>query len=414
MGVYYQQVNNICLGPFSLEQLKERAKLGSFTAASLVWYPLLGKWQWAEARQILEFAELFRAIENEFIQAAKLDAREIRREVAEGLRRPTTVIAVGGGKGGIGKTSLTVGLGLCLTAMGQSVILVDCDFGGSNMRLALGLPKPKLTMIDFFIGHMATVEQLLTPTGMENLRFISGQGGVLGLANLKYSRKLRFINQLKKIDADFVLLDLGAGISYDVLDLYLSGDRGILITTPDPFSLENAFGFLKAAMYRGIARSFLSDEIVRRHLNKQVEKAFRPTMFQFLEELRRESSESADHVWTYLAAHRKGLILNMVRHRGEISVAADLIAETSRQLSVRVDLLGHVPYDHNVRKSTFNKFPFVLTKPTSKASRELLKIAAEQLLSAKNGEGAGLQRWAIRRIKQVSYQRNLALSSDDF
>jgi flagellar biosynthesis protein FlhG len=414
LGVYYQLINNMSQGPFTFDQLQEMARPGSFTPSSLVWYPLQGKWQWAEAKRIPEFVELFRAVENEAVQAAKLEAREIRREVTEGMRPPTTVIAVGGGKGGIGKTSLTVGLGLCLAAMEQSVILADCDLGGANMRTALGLPEPQRTSIDFFVGHNVTVEQLLTPTGVESLQFISGQGGVLGLANLKYSQKLKFINQLKRLEADFVLLDLGAGTSYDVLDFFLSSDRGILITCPDPFSLENAFGFLKTVMYRGIARSCSSDEIVRRHIKKQVERAFRLTMFQFLAELRAESPESADFVWKYLAAYPKGLILNMVRNRGEIKEAAELIAETSRQLSVTVELLGQVSYDSVVRRSTLNKNPFVLTRPTSKASRDLLKIASEKLLPHGNVEGPALQRWAIRRMKQVGYQRQLSFPSHNY
>ena len=412
--MYYQLVNNIKQGPFTLDQLQEMARLGTFTPASLVWYPLQGKWQWVEARKIIEFVKLFRAIENEAINAAKLEAREIRREVAEGKRPPTTIIAVGGGKGGIGKTSLTVGLGLCLAVMKYSVILADCDLGGGNMRTALGLPEPQLTSIDFFVRNKASVEQLLTPTGVDGLQFISGHGGVLGLANLKYSQKLKFINQLKKLEADFVLLDLGAGTSYDVLDFFLSSDRGILITCPDPFSLESAFGFLKTAMYRGIARSFSSDEIICRHIKKQQERAFRQTMFQFLTELRVESPESADIVWNYLAAYPKGLILNMVRHRDEIKVATELIAETSRQLSVKVELLGQVSYDAIVRKSTLNRSPFVLSRPTSKASRDLLKIVSEKLLPRRHVEGPALQRWAIRQMRQVSSQCQRPLSSNEY
>jgi flagellar biosynthesis protein FlhG len=412
--MYYQLVNDRSQGPYSFGQLQEMARLETFTPASLVWYDLQGKWQWVEAKRIAEFVELFRAIENEAVTAARLEAREIRREVAAGLRPPTTIIAVGGGKGGIGKTSLTVGLGLCLAAMEQSVILVDCDLGGANLRTALGLPEPQLTSVDFFVRSKAAVDQLLTPTGVDSLQFISGQGGVLGLANLKYSQKLKFINQLKKLEADFVLLDLGAGTSYDVLDFFLASDRGVLITCPDPFSLESAFGFLKTAMYRGIARSFSSDEIIYGHIKKQMDRAFRMSMFQFLTELRVESPESADIVWKYLAAYPKGLILNMVRRRDEIKSATELIAEASRQLSVKVELLGQVSYDALVRKSTLERSPFVLTRPTSKASRDLLKIVSEKLLPRRHVEGPALQRWAIRQMRQVSSRRQRPLPSDEY
>ena len=399
--MYYQLVNNMSQGPFTFDQLQEMARLGTFTTNSLVWYPLLGKWQWAEARRIPEFAELFRTVENEALRAAKLEARDIRREVAEGTRPPTTVIAVGGGKGGIGKTSLTVGLGLCLAAMEQSVILVDCDFGGSNLLTALGLPDPQLAGADFFVNKEAMVKRLLMPTGVDRFRVIGGKGGVLGLANLKYARKLKFINQLRTLEADFVLLDLGAGTSYDVLDFFLSCDRGILVTCPDPFSLENAFGFLKTAMYRNVIRSCSSDEIVRRHLKQQAGRAYRPTLFQFLGELRAESPESADTVWNSLASCPRGLILNMVRRRGEIKKTAAQMAEMSRQLSVTVEMLGPVSYDEMVRKSALKKSPFVLTRPTAKASLDLLRIASEKILPRGTGESPDLRRRAIRRLKKI-------------
>jgi flagellar biosynthesis protein FlhG len=401
LDVYYQLVNNMSQGPFTFDQLREMATLGSFTPASLVWYPLQSKWQWTEARRIIEFVEVFRSIEREAIEAAKLEAREIRREVADGARPPTTIIAVGGGKGGIGKTSLTAGLGLCLAALDQSVVLVDCDLGGSNLLTALGLPDPPLAGADFFVNKETAVERLLTPTGVDRVRVIGGIGGVLGLANLKYARKLKFINQLRMLEADFVLLDLGAGMSYDVLDFFLSSDRGILITCPDPFSLENAFGFLKTAMYRNVVRSCSSNEIVRRHLKQQAGRAYRPTLFQFLGELRAESPEAADMVWNSLASCPRGLILNMVRRRGEIKETVAQIAEMSRQLSVTVDLLGPVAYDDFVRKSALKKSPFVLSRPTARASLDLLKIASEKLMPEADGDGSALQRGAIRRLKKI-------------
>ena len=110
---------------------------------------------------------------------------------------------------------------------------------GNEVILCEGIRK---TSLDFFIRHQASVEELLTPTGLDGLKLIGGQAGVLGLANPKYSQKLRFINQLKRLEADFVLLDLGAGAMYDVLDFFLSCDRGILVTCPTPLAVKYTFG----------------------------------------------------------------------------------------------------------------------------------------------------------------------------
>jgi Mrp family chromosome partitioning ATPase len=249
-------------GPFSMVEFMEMARQGEFTGTHRVWYLRDGKWQWVEAKSVDEFIPLFSAVEREAIMEAKAESAEIRLGVKTGTRRPTTIVAFGGGKGGSGKTSLTVGLGLCLAVLGKSVILVDGDLGGANLSTALGSPEAKHTSVDFFIRRDAAVKDLVAPTRFKNLRFISGQGGVLGLANLKYSQKLKFINQLKKLDAEFVLLDLGAGTTYDTLDFFLSSDRGVLVTSPDPLSLNKAYGFLKAAIYRSIARLCAGDTVV--------------------------------------------------------------------------------------------------------------------------------------------------------
>jgi len=95
------------------------------------------------------------------------------------------------------------------------------------------------------------------------------------------------------------------------------------------------------------------------------------------------------------------LILNMVRRRGEIKETVAQIAEMSRQLSVALELLGPVSYDDFIRKSMIKKNPFVLSRPTAKASLDLLKIASEKLMPDADGDGSALRRGAIRRLKEI-------------
>jgi flagellar biosynthesis protein FlhG len=384
-----------------MDALKEMAREGKFAESHLVWYLRDGQWQWVEAKSVVEFAQMFRAVEREAIVEAGIEAKEIRRSVETGARRPTTVVAFGGGKGGIGKTSLTVGLGLCLAAMGTSVILVDGDLGGANLNTALGSSEAKQTSVDFFIRRDASVEDLVTPTRFRNLRFISGQGGVLGLAHLKYSQKLSFIIQLKKLDAEFVFIDLGAGTTYDTLDFFLSSDRGVLVTSPDPLSLNKTYGFLKAATYRSISRSCAGDMVVHRHLEQMAKRAFRPTIDQFLSGLEAESPESCAFVRKRLHEQAVGLILNMVRHRDEAGDAHKLIEDISRNIGMAVDFLGPVAFDPSFHRSIRKQVPFIIDRPKSKSSRDVVKIAIEKLLPRKAAGERILQREAFRRLKRL-------------
>jgi flagellar biosynthesis protein FlhG len=375
---------------------------GKFVATSKVWYPLEGQWQWTAANRIPEFQAMFHALEQAAVRAAEVEAAEIRRRGSEGALRPAITIAIGGGKGGIGKTSVTAGLGLCLAALGQSVIIVDCDLGGASLRTELGLPETNKSSVDFFIHQQATVEELLMPTGIDRLQLISGQPGVLGLANPLYSQKLRFINQLRKLKADFVLLDLGAGAAYNILDFFLCCDRGIVLTCPTPASVKYTFGFLKTAAYRGIAKTLASNSSVRRGLEHMAARSFRPTMFQFLAELETESQASAESVRRYLSERSWGLLLNMVMRREELGDAARLISEVSRKVGLGMDFLGFLPYDQSLRRAVRKSVPFVVDDPKSKISRDILQIAAEKLLMLRNRhdwEDRVLYNEAIRQLK---------------
>ena len=157
------------------------------------------------------------------------------------------LLAVGGGKGGVGKTVITSSLGVALAGMGKKVVIVDTDFGGANLHTFLGIDNPDLTYLNFYMLEKSSLEEIILPTAVENLSFISGACGTLGLANPKYSQKVRFIQELKKIKADYILLDLGAGSSYNVVDYFLAAGEGIVVSSPEPASIQETYYFIRQA-----------------------------------------------------------------------------------------------------------------------------------------------------------------------
>jgi flagellar biosynthesis protein FlhG len=141
----------------------------------------------------------------------------------------TAVIAVGGGKGGIGKTILTANLGICFAKNKWRVVLVDADLGGSNLHTCLGIDFPEVSLSDFVGRRVEKIEDVIVETGIEGLRLISGAQDFLGSANIKYTQKLRVLKQIFKIDTEVVLMDLGSGTSFNVLDFFLASDLGIVV-----------------------------------------------------------------------------------------------------------------------------------------------------------------------------------------
>ncbi|MBW1992341.1 MAG: P-loop NTPase, partial [Deltaproteobacteria bacterium] len=162
--------------------------------------------------------------------------------------------SVGGGKGGVGKSIITMGLGICLAQMGKRVVLIDGDLGGANLHTLMGVRFPQVTLEDFLLRKVARLEDTIIKTQFEGIGLICGADDILGAANPTYAQKIRLIQQIEELPADFVLLDLGAGTSFNILDLFNFSPGKIAVFTNQVTSLQNAYGFIKSALYRKLSR----------------------------------------------------------------------------------------------------------------------------------------------------------------
>src|SRR2546425_1137052 len=157
------------------------------------------------------------------------------------------VWAVGGGKEGTGKSLVAASLGIHLAQMGRRVILVDGDLGALNLHTVLGLDTAELAVSAFVKRRFESIETVVSETGVPRLSLVSGARNSLDIESLKHFQKTRLLRVLINLAVDVVLLDLGAGTSLNVLDLFSLADRGLLVILPEPTSVENCYRFLKAA-----------------------------------------------------------------------------------------------------------------------------------------------------------------------
>src|SRR5512140_2767761 len=180
-----------------------------------------------------------------------------------GARR---VISIGGGKGGIGKSLISANLGIELARRGKRVVLVDADLGGANLHTTLGVDVPRRTLSDFIERRVSRIDDVVTPTGIANLGLVSGALDHLDAANPRHAQKMRLLRHVQQLDADFAILDLGAGTHSNVLDFFLVSDHGILVLVPEPTAVENAYRFVKAAFWRrmrNVAQVYGYDPLIR-------------------------------------------------------------------------------------------------------------------------------------------------------
>jgi flagellar biosynthesis protein FlhG len=287
------------------------------------------------------------------------------------------ILVVGGGKGGVGKTCLSVNSAVEIARRGWRVVLLDADLSCSNIETVLGF-RPEMRLDDFF--HQKGSKDLtaiLCETPYENLRLIPGTTGLLDVANPRYQQKVALIRELHKLDADLIIIDLDAGAHLNTLDFFLMTEtNGILVITPERTSIDNAFKFMRAALFRRIERFYQSPEVGL--LLKRNE-----TLYEFLECIRgtdcfdHEVREQVGNELLSLArSFRPKIVVNKACNAYEARIASNILAKYSRQLlCIEPENLGFIYFDKYVSEAVNSGVPFVVSRPQNPISGCIADVA---------------------------------------
>lgn len=260
--------------------------------------------------------------------------------------------AVGGGKGGVGKSTISIFLAFWLARMGKKTTIMDADMGGANLHTLMGIKNPPRTINDFITRKYNSLEDICINTKVENLRFISGASDILSLANLQFVQKTKIIQNISGLNADYVVLDLGAGTSFNVLDFFLAADKKIVILTPQPASIQNAYAFIRNAIYRRLSRLSSRDTslnaLVRTAMDTKNELKVRTVkeLFQFIHDLSGE--ETTESLRREVEGIQPALITNMVRSPVDKNASTIIQLVAEKYLMVRCTDVGGVSYDRQV------------------------------------------------------------------
>ena len=250
------------------------------------------------------------------------------------VKEETRVIAVTSGKGGVGKTNLAVNLAVALQASGKQVLLIDADIGMANVNVLMGRVTNR-SLIDLLSENVELDD--IVEDGLQGVKYISGVAGVEAALSVNRAAQRMIHRKLGRCSelADIIIIDTGAGLSRYVIEFVLAAHEVLLVTTPEPTALADAYAVVKA-------------------YGKYTEK------------------------------RSIKMIVNRIRDESECREVTDRLNQTTQKfLKIPVDCLGYIYEDRAVRDAVNNQEPFVLMKPNAPASLCVKEIAKSLLTGEK-------------------------------
>lgn len=295
---------------------------------------------------------------------------------SNGAQRPKEIWSIGGGKGGIGKSLIACNIAIILARLNKKVLLVDADLGGANAHTTLGIGVPEVTLSDFLRRHTENINDVIVDTGIPNLRLISGGQDLLDAANPTHGHKTRFLRNLSKVDADHIILDLGAGTSYNVLDFFLFSNEGILVVLPEPTSIENTYRFIKSAFYRRF-RTIVATQQIRDVVDAAKDRKNTwgiRTPYDLIQCVKKMELEAGEMLEREMVKFKPKLILNQVRTKEDVQIGFSMKSAGSVYFGINMEYPGYVEYDDCVWQSIRSRRPLTVEHPHSRPAKCLENI----------------------------------------
>lgn len=280
-----------------------------------------------------------------------------KNTVVKENEKKSRIITVTSGKGGVGKTSVSINLAIQFRLQGKSVIIFDADFGLANIEVMFGA-IPKYNLSDLIYRGKDLNDIIMK--GPMDIGFISGGSGISGFGDLTKDQLTYLVYKIKELEsmADIIIIDTGAGISSAVMDFVVASNEVILVTTPEPTSITDSYSLLKA-------------------LNK-----------------RDDFDRSQNHI---------KIVANRVRSYEEgVNLYNKLNVVVSKFLNFNIEFLGIIENDENMSKAVIQQKPISMAYPNSKGAKSFKKIS-DTLLEMKTtdeDEQKGLAFMLLGRFKR--------------
>jgi flagellar biosynthesis protein FlhG len=245
-------------------------------------------------------------------------------------KRYVKTIAVASGKGGVGKTNMVANLAVAMRKLGKDVLVMDADLGLSSIDILLHL-APAHTIQHVFTGEMRLKDVIVD--GPHGIKVLPAGSGIQELTALNEFQRLRILEEFDSFDTDFevVLIDTAPGISENVAFFCIAAQEIIIVTSPEPTAMTDAYALIKVLSTRYQEKEFF-------------------------------------------------ILVNSVRHAEEgFEVFRRLSVAAGKFLNISLDYLGYIPSDADVKRAVKEQKAFVDIFPQSPASKQIMQVASKML-----------------------------------
>jgi flagellar biosynthesis protein FlhG len=286
-------------------------------------------------------------------------------------RSRVRLIAFASGRGGTGRSLLAANVAVYLAQAGKRVVALDADPAGGPLHHLLGAPRPLRGFGEFLRGKAAGLGELIVDTPIAGVTLVGGEGSAFGASRSKQTAK-GTLAAIAALDADYVIADLGPPDSSLTVDLWLAADIPVLVTLPDPASIESLYRFAKSAFVRRLRGIRGLDRLVGNPIGPP------PAAFDLYRAVR-ESGAPADRLEQEIRRYRPTFVVNQTRTMPDLKLGSWIATAARRRLGHAFDYLGHVESDETVWLAARRRRSLVAEYPEGKASKNIERLGRRLL-----------------------------------